>query len=220
VRRYIACRNCEAHTSPYQSTRLNRYDVVCGAQGRVMRRRDFLGVLGGVAAGPIAARAQQSAQIKRIGFLMPFAADDPEGQARIAAFLQGMQALGWAVGRNVHIEYRWGATGAERVRKFSAELIALAPDVILAQGSSTVGALLQETRDVPIVFPLATDPVGGGLVDSLSRPGGNVTGKWLELLKEVCPNVMRVAVLRDPTLPSGIGQSPGSRLRHRHSTFR
>jgi len=147
---------------------------------------------------------------------MPLPAEDREGLTRISAFLQGLQELGWAVGRNVRIEYRWGATGSERVRKYAAELIALAPDVILAQGSSTVSALLRATRDVPIVFPLATDPVGEGLVDSLSRPGGNITGfllqeydtsgKWVELLKEIAPDVSRVAVLRDPALPSGIGQ--------------
>jgi len=145
--------------------------------------------------------------------LIPYAADDPEGQARIAAFLQGLQQLGWTEGRNVRIDFRWGAANAERIRRDAAELVALAPDVILASGTSTVGPLLQATRTVPIVFPVIGDPVGAGFVDSLARPGGNATGfmsreyslsgKWLELLKEIAPSVTRVAVLRDAALSVG-----------------
>ena len=182
-----------------------------------MRRREFITLLGGAAAAwPLAARAQQGERVRRIGVLMTTAADDPEAQARIAAFLQGLQQLGWADGRNVRIDTRWGAGDADRVRRYAAELVALAPDVILATGSSTVGPLLQATRTVPIVFANVTDPVGAGFVDSLARPGGNATGftsfeysmsgKWLELLKEIAPGVTRVAVLRDPAISTGLGQ--------------
>jgi putative ABC transport system substrate-binding protein len=176
-------------------------------------RRKFLATLGGAAAWPLAAGAQQSGRMRRIGVLIPYAADDPEGQARIAAFLQGLQQLGWTEGRNVRIDFRWGAANAERIRRDAAELVALAPDVILASGTSTVGPLLQATRTVPIVFPVIGDPVGAGFVDSLARPGGNATGfmsreyslsgKWLELLKEIAPSVTRVAVLRDAALSVG-----------------
>ena len=144
------------------------------------------------------------------------AADDPEGQARIAAFLQGLQELGWTDGRNVRIDTRWGAGDADRNRRYAAELVALAPDVILASGGTVVGPLLQATRTVPIVFTQTPDPVGAGFVESLARPGGNATGftlfeygisgKWLELLKEIAPRVTRAAVLRDPAIPQGIGQ--------------
>src|SRR5215467_8027944 len=154
--------------------------------------------------------------MRRIGALMNLAADDPEGQARIAAFLQALQQLGWTDGRNVRIEYRWAAGIADDVRKYAAELVALAPDVILASGGSVAGPLLQLTRTVPIVFTLTPDLVGAGFVESLARPGGNATGftsieygtsgKWLELLREIAPRVTRVAVLRDPTLPAGISQ--------------
>ncbi len=147
---------------------------------------------------------------------MSTAADDPEGRTRIAALLQGLQQLGWIVGRNVQIEYRWTAGAPERVRNYATELVALAPDVIVTGGASYVAALQQVTRAVPIVFATATDPVGGGLVASLARPGGNVTGfttfeygssaKWLELLKQIAPRLMRVAVIRDPSLPTGTGQ--------------
>ena len=143
-------------------------------------------------------------------------ADDPDGQARIAAFLQGLQQLGWTDGRNVRIDTRWGAGNADDIRKYAAELVALAPDVILASGTSTVGPLLQATRTVPIVFASVSDPVGAGFVDSLARPGGNATGfmqfeyslsaKWLELLKQIAPGVTRAAVLRDPAITAGIGQ--------------
>ena len=186
-----------------------------------MRRRDFITLFGGAAIAPAmlwprAARAQQPQRMRRIGVLMPRAADDPEGQARIAAFLQGLQQLGWTVGRNLQIDARWSAGKAADTRKYAAELAALAPDVILATGSATVGPLLLATRTVPIVFVSAPDPVGAGFVDSLARPGGNATGfaqfeysmsaKWLELLKEVAPRVTRVAVIRDPAIAAGAGQ--------------
>jgi len=177
-------------------------------------RRKFLATLlgGAAAAWPVAARAQQGARVRRIGVFMPGVADDPEGQARIGAFLQGLGELGWIVGRNVRIDYRWGAGHAERYRAIAAELVALAPDVVLALGYSTVSALQKATGDVPIVFASVTDPVGGGLVASLARPGGNTTGfvtsefgfagKWLELLKEIAPRVTRAAVMRDSAIAS------------------
>jgi len=178
-------------------------------------RRDFIALIAGAAlAHPLAARAQPRERMRRIGVLMPLTADDPESQARNAAFLQGLGELGWTVGRNVRIDYRWGAGDPERYRVFAAELVALAPDVVLAQGSSTVIALQRATRAVPIVFANVTDPVGGSLVASLARPGGNATGftstefgfagKWLELLKEIAPRVTRVAVMRD-AIASQIG---------------
>src|SRR5437868_9049630 len=144
----------------------------------MLRRRDFITVLGSAAAAawPIAVRAQQVERMQRIGVLMSVAADDPEGQARIAAFLQGLQQLGWTDGRNVRIDTRWAAGDADRGRKYAAELVALAPDVILAAGTAAVGPLLQATRTVPIVFAIVLDPVGAGFVDSLARPGGNATG--------------------------------------------
>ena len=180
----------------------------------MIRRRKFITLLGGVAAAwPLAARAQQPERMRRIGVLIPYAADDPEGQARIAAFLQGLQQLGWAIGRNVRIDTRWATTNAAEIRRHVAELVALAPDVILATGTSTVGPLLQATRTVPIVFPAIGDPVGAGFVDSLARPGGNATGfmsyeyslsgKWLELLKQIAPGVTRVAILRDAAVSIG-----------------
>jgi ABC-type uncharacterized transport system substrate-binding protein len=181
-----------------------------------MKRRYFLGVLGGAAAWPLAVRAQKAGRVRRIGFITNFSADDPEGQARNAAFLQGLQELGWTVGRNVRIDYRWGGTDTDRVRKNAAELLALGPDVIMAPGGSTVRALQQATSSVPIVFGEVTDPVGGGLVASLAKPGGNTTGfasfeygmgaKWLELLKEIAPSVTRVAILRDSIGVGGGGQ--------------
>jgi putative tryptophan/tyrosine transport system substrate-binding protein len=182
-----------------------------------MKRREFITLLGGAAAAwPLAARAQQRERMRRIGVLMNLAADDPEGQARLTAFAQGLQEFGWSEGRNVRIEYRWSAGQAERARKYAAELVALAPDVILATGSPSVMPLLELTRTLPIVFVQVADPVGAGLVESLARSGGNATGfsvfeyaisaKWLELLKEIAPAVKRVAVLRDATSPAGIGQ--------------
>jgi len=183
-----------------------------------IRRRQFITLLGGAAAAwPLAARAQQPPErVRRIGVLMNLAGDDPESPIRVAAFAQGLQELGWTVGRNVRIDTRWAASNVDRIRKHAAELLALAPDVILATSSPTVVALQQATRSVPIVFVNVADPVGAGFVDSLARPGGNVTGftlfeygisaKWLELLKEVAPRVTRVAVMRDPTLTSGTAQ--------------
>jgi putative ABC transport system substrate-binding protein len=182
-----------------------------------MRRREFITLLGGAAAAwPLAARAQQREKMRRIGVLMNLAADDAEGQARLAAFLQGLQEAGWAVGRNVRIDLRWGAGDADRMRRDAAELVELAPDVILSSGTPTVAALSRATRSVPIVFAQVVDPVGAGLVASLARPGGNATGftaleygmsgKWVELLKEIARGVTRVAVLRDAASTSGIGQ--------------
>jgi putative ABC transport system substrate-binding protein len=181
-----------------------------------MNRRDFITLLGGAAVWPLAAHAQQAGRMRRIGVQVPLAADDALAQTRHAAFLQELQQLGWTVGRNVQIDIRWGASDPDRSRRAAAELVALAPDVILATGSATVGPLLQITRDVPIVFVIVPDPVGAGFVNSLSRPGGNVTGfmqfeyslsaKWLELLKQIAPGVTRAAVLRDAALTSGTGQ--------------
>ena len=182
-----------------------------------MRRREFISLIGGAAAaGPLTAGAQQPAQVRRIGVLMPLAADDREAPTRIAAFHQGLQQLGWVVGRNVRIEYRWGAGDPDRIRKSVAELIELVPDVILAGGSATLGPLLQATRAVPTVFVHVPDPVGAGFVDSLARPGGNATGfaifeynisgKWLELLKQIAPAVTQAGVIRDPAISAGIGQ--------------
>jgi putative tryptophan/tyrosine transport system substrate-binding protein len=182
-----------------------------------VRRRDFIRVITGSAvAWPLRARAQQREQMKRVGILLPGTADDPVFQARLAAFYQELALLGWNIGRNLRIEARWATANAAEIRKHAAELAALAPDIILATGDSTVPPLLEATRTVPIVFPLASDPVGGGYVDSLARPGGNATGfmiyeygmggKWLELLKEIAPNLTRVAVLRDPASPSQTAQ--------------
>ena len=180
-----------------------------------MRRRTFITVLGGAAAWPLVAHAQQPEAMRRVGVMNTLAADDRHGQERVAAFLHVLQQLGWTVGRNVRIDQRW-AVGAEAMRQYTAELVTLAPDVILATGGVAVGPLLQATRTVPIVFVNTPDPVGAGYIDRLGRPGGNATGftqfeystsvKWLELLKQLAPSVTRVAVLRDPTQPSGIGQ--------------
>ena len=180
-------------------------------------RRTFITLLGGAAAAwPMAARAQQTERVRRIGVLIPIAGDRPDAQANIAAFLQGMQQFGWTDGRNVQIDYRWGAGDADLIRKHAAELAALAPDVIFATGGPTVGPLRQATRTVPIVFAVVPDPVGSGFVDSLARPGGNATGfmqfeyslsaKWPELLKQVAPGVTRAAVFWEPAIPAGIGQ--------------
>jgi putative tryptophan/tyrosine transport system substrate-binding protein len=181
-----------------------------------MKRREFIALLGGAAvAWPLAAGAQQPDRMRRIGVLMPQTAGDAAGQARLTAFLQGAQQLGWTDGRNVQIDTRWGAD-ADLIRKHAVELAALAPDVILASGSATLGPLLQATRAVPIVFTIIVDPVGAGFVASLARPGGNATGfttfeygvgaKWLELLQQIAPAVTRAAVIRDPAITSGIGQ--------------
>ena len=174
-----------------------------------MRRREFLGVLGGAAAAwSLAAHAQQPPRMRRIGVLTPFKADDTEGKARLTAFAQGLQQLGWTVGQNINVDYRWGDGKAATMRNFANELVSLAPDAILADSSAAVSALLEATRAVPIVFAAVADPVGAGYVESLPRPGGNATGfaaieysmagKWLELLKEIAPRVTRVAVLRIP----------------------
>src|SRR5262245_12581591 len=181
-----------------------------------MSRREFTTLLGGAAAWPLAARAQHSERVRHIGVLAGTAAGDLNSQARQAAFRQALQQLGWTDGRNVRIDIRWAAGNANNARQYAAELVALAPDVILAHGGSVVGPLLEATRTVPIVFTTLADPVGAGFADSLARPGGNATGftsfeysmsaKWLELLKEITPGVARVAVLRDPALPSGTGQ--------------
>jgi putative ABC transport system substrate-binding protein len=180
-------------------------------------RREFIMLVGGVAAAwPVVAQAQQGERVRRIGALMAQTASDPEGQARIAAFLQGLQELGWNVGRNAQIDIRWSGGNADDSRKHASELVALAPDVVLSSGTTSVAALQQATRTVPIVFTVVADPVGAGFVNSLARPGGNATGfisleyglsaKWLELLKEIAPQVKRVAVIRDPTITAGIGQ--------------
>jgi putative tryptophan/tyrosine transport system substrate-binding protein len=181
-----------------------------------MKRRKFITLLGGAAAAwPLAARAQQRKPMRRVGVLMPFAGNDPQVQTRNAAFLQGLQQLGWTVGDNIQIDYRWSGGNEDDTRKYAAELVALAPDVIFTSGSAAVGPLQRATRTVPIVFAGVPDPVGAGFVDSLARPGGNITGfaayeyglgaKWLELLKQTAPSVTRVAVLRDPTITAGIG---------------
>ena len=178
-----------------------------------MNRRDFITMLSGTAAWPLAARAQQGERMRRIGVLVAATPDDPEYQTRMGAFQQGLALLGWIEGRNVRIDTRWATTNAEEVRKQAVELSALAPDVILAaSGTTTVAPLLQATRTVPIVFVVVIDPVGAGFVANLARPGGNATGflmfeyglsgKWLEKLRQTAPEVKRVAVLRDPTIAS------------------
>jgi putative ABC transport system substrate-binding protein len=181
-----------------------------------MRRREFITLLGGIPALPAIARAQQRERVRRIGVLLPWVADDAEFQTRVGAFQQALALLGWTIGGNVRVEIRWATANAAEIRRHAAELAALAPDVILAHGGSTVGPMLQATRTVPIVFPGVVDPVGAGFVDSLARPGGNATGfmsveytigaKWMELLKEIAPGVTRAAVLRDTGTPAGIGQ--------------
>jgi putative tryptophan/tyrosine transport system substrate-binding protein len=182
-----------------------------------MKRREFITLVGGAAAAwPLAARAQQPERMRRIGVLMNLAADDALGQARQTAFVRALEELGWADGRNVRIDIRWGAGDADRYRKYAAELVAFAPDVILATSGATMPALVQATRTVPIVFVQVPDPVGSGFVASLARPGGNATGftqfefglsgKWLEALKAIAPRVTRAAILRDPADPAGIGQ--------------
>ncbi len=182
-----------------------------------MRRRDFITLLGGTAlTAPRVAFAQATDRMRRIGVLMPLAVDDPEAKVRLAAFLDGLQQLGWTDGRNVRIDARWPGSDADRFRKYAAELVALEPDVILASSSTSVAALQRITRSVPIVFAAVIDPVGAGFVESMARPGGNTTGfgafeyslsgKWLELLKEIAPNLTRAAVLRDPTFIASIGQ--------------
>ncbi len=184
------------------------------SSGAAMRRRSFISLLGGAVVWPVAARAQQSEGMRRIGVLMNRAADDPQGRARVAAFQQRLRQLGWTDGSNVRIDTRWGADDVERERRYAAELIALAPDVVLASGTLSVTALQHLGGSVPIVFVGVTDPVGAGFVDSLAKPGGNVTGfmiyeynlsgKWLDLLKQIAPSVARVAVIRNPDNPVGV----------------
>jgi putative ABC transport system substrate-binding protein len=182
-----------------------------------MRRREFITLMGGAAAAlPLTARAQQPEPMRRIGVLMNRGPDDAEGQTFVAAFQQAMQQLGWSDGRNMRIDVRWGANDVERDRKFAAELVALAPDVILVSRTLSAAALQNVTRTLPIVFAQIADPVGAGLVDTLARPGGNTTGfmnfesslsgKWLELLKEIVPSLRRATVIRDSGTPAGIGQ--------------
>jgi putative ABC transport system substrate-binding protein len=184
-----------------------------------VKRREFISLLGGVAAAwPLAARAQQGERMRRIGVLTNLAADDPESQSRNAGFLQGLQGLGWTVGRNARIDYRFTLGDAERTRRYAGELLALAPDVILSVGAASTAAIQQATRAVPTVFVLVPDPVGAGVVQSLARPGGNATGftpyefglsaKWLELLKDIAPAVTRAAIIRDASA-SGVGQFAG-----------
>jgi putative tryptophan/tyrosine transport system substrate-binding protein len=181
-----------------------------------VKRREFMSLLGGAAAWPLAARAQQGERVRRVGVLMPHVQNSSVGPPRIAALSQELQRLGWSVGSNLALDVRWAGPFAPGIRKQAAELVAAAPDVILANGSVAVGPLLEATRTVPIVFVIVPDPVGGGFVDNLARPGGNATGflqfeyglsgKWLELLKQIAPGVTRAAIMRDPTSPTGTGQ--------------
>jgi ABC-type uncharacterized transport system substrate-binding protein len=182
-----------------------------------VRRREFIALLGGGAVSwPLAGRAQQGERVRRIGALMNLASSDSEGQDRVAAFMQGLQDAGWAVGRNVRIDYRWGAGDPNLFRKYAAELVALAPDVILAASGAPLPFLLEATRSIPIVFAQTADPVGSGYVASLAKPGGNatgftqidfsMTGKWLELLKQIAPSMTRAGVVRDSRDPAGLGQ--------------
>ncbi|HEV2552100.1 MAG TPA: ABC transporter substrate-binding protein [Stellaceae bacterium] len=181
-----------------------------------MNRRAFIATVGAVALAPLSARAQQSEPVKRVGALMSTDESDAKEEANLVAFRSRLKELGWIEGRNLRLDIRWGAADEERNRRFAAELVALAPDVILADTSQTVAALLKASRTIPIVFAGATDPVGAGFVDSLARPGGNATGftvfeysiagKWLELLTQIAPHRRRAAVLRDPTIASGVGQ--------------
>jgi len=190
-------------------------DVVLGG-GEAMRRREFIAFVGTAAAWPLGARAQQPEQVRRVGVLMNAVADDPQGQAFVAAFRQTLQQLGWSEGRNVRIDIRWGGNDVERDRRYAAELIALAPDVIMAAGTLAVTALQRDSHAIPIVFSSVSDPVGAGFVNNLAHPGGNVTGfmifeygvsaKWLELLKQIVPRLTQVGVLRDSVNPAGIAQ--------------
>ena len=191
-----------------------------------MRRREFIATLGSAAAWPLVVQAQQAERMRRIGVLMAITADDPEAKSRVAAFEQGLQQLGWTVGQNVRIDYRWAGVNIDDLRRNAAELAALAPDVILAHSSASVAPLLQATRTVPIVFTLVSDPVSAGYVDSLAHPGGNATGftnldyvigaKWLELLKDIAPGMTRAAVIRDTTIAVGMANwAPSSPWRRR-----
>jgi putative tryptophan/tyrosine transport system substrate-binding protein len=203
-------------SDPFPNSGADWYDALFLASAVSMRRREFITLVGGTAAvWPLAVRAQQS-NVHRVGVLMNYRADEPEGQVRVKAFTEGLHKLGWSEGSNLGIGTRWTGSDSDLSRRYAAELIKSGPDVILAGGTANVAALQQVTRSVPIVFANVIDPVGAGLVASLARPGGNTTGftafeyslagKWVELLKEIAPNVTRVAVLRDPTNPAGIGQ--------------
>ena len=182
----------------------------------MMKRREFITLLGGAAAWPLAAQAQQRELLRSVGVLTPFAPYDSEGQNRVTAFVQALQQLGWSVGRNIRLHYRWGDGTSATMQKYAVEIVALGPDVILADSSAAVAPLLQATQTIPIVFAIVGDPVGAGYVESLARPGGNATGftpfeyaiagKMLELLKEIAPRVTRAAVLRDPAIAAGPGQ--------------
>jgi putative tryptophan/tyrosine transport system substrate-binding protein len=181
-----------------------------------MRRREFITLLAGAAMSPLAARAQQGGRMRRIGVLMAISEDDPESHARLAAFAQGLQQLGWTIGQNIRIDYRWAGSNPDELREYAAQLVALAPEVILAHSSGAVARLLLATHTIPIVFAVVADPVGAGFVESLARPGGNATGftnfeyafggKWLELLREIAPGVRRVAVLRESGIAAGPAQ--------------
>ena len=181
-----------------------------------MRRREFITFLGGAAAWPLIARAQQPDPMRRIGVLMNIAENDPQSAVRVSAFVRALEELGWKVGRNVQIDYRWAAGDSKLYRKYAPELVALNPDVTVVVGGTAVGELQRVTHTIPIVFVGTTDPVNRGLVASMARPGGNttgfieyefgMTGKWLELLKQIAPNLSRVLVVRDASESSGIGQ--------------
>jgi putative ABC transport system substrate-binding protein len=202
---------------PSEGARFRRYDALSWAWGQTMKRRDFIILLGwAVAALPRPVPAQQAERIRRVGLLLPASADDPEYPTLVDAFVAGLQQSGWKEGRNLQLDIRWSGGNVDVISKDAVELVALAPDVILAAGSTAAGPLIRATRTIPIVFTIVPDPVGAGFVESLARPGGNATGfasfeydiggKWLELLKELAPNVTRVAVLRDPLITAGIGQ--------------
>ena len=213
VRVLYARSNTQHHKMPCRDVLSFRSEA---REGPGVNRRSFITLFGAAASWPLAARAQQSERVRRVGVLLPFAADDAEVQARVGAFVQALALLGWSIGRNMLIDTRWATPNAAEIRRHAAELVALAPDIILANAAPALGPLLQATRTVPIVFTVVADPVGADFVDSLARPGGNATGflafeyslsgKWLELLKQIAPGVTRVAVLRDPAIPTGIGQ--------------
>ena len=181
-----------------------------------MRRREFIALLGGAAAWPVVARGQQAERVRLVGILQNLPENDPVALALVAMFLKELQQLGWTVGSNISVETRWAGTASDDIRRHAAELVALAPDIILANGTSTLGPLLQQSKTIPIVFVQVTDPVGSGYVSSLARPGGNATGfaareygvsgKWLEVLKQIAPAVRRAGVVRNPAVPSGSGQ--------------
>src|SRR6516225_218081 len=181
-----------------------------------MRRREFISVLGSAAAWPVAVRALQGERMRRIGILAGLPENDPEAQARVAAFVQRLDEPGWTRGRNIHVDIRWSGGVSDDLRRFAGELARLNPDLLMATGGASLGPLVEATQTVPIVFAHVPDPLGAGFIDSLSRPGGNVTGfasfdyaiagKWLELLKQIVPSATRISILRDPSYAPGIGQ--------------